>query len=73
MAVLSLKFGDDLNRGVLMGVEEEIFEEFFKKLDENVDFPKIVLNNLKSSFKTGNLDSKREILKTIKLGDSDED
>jgi hypothetical protein len=56
-----------------MGVEEEIFEEFFKKLDENVDFPKIVLNNLKSSFKTGNLDSKREILKTIKLGDSDED
>ena len=56
-----------------MGLEEEIFEELYKKLGKNEELPKVVLNDLKIRYENGNLDSKVKILKAIRLGDSDED
>ncbi|MGP8024393.1 MAG: hypothetical protein ACLQG5_04260 [Methanobacterium sp.] len=56
-----------------MGVEEEIFEEFFNKLEKNEEFPKAVLDDLKIRYIDGNLDSKAKIDKALSLGDSDED
>jgi hypothetical protein len=56
-----------------MGVVEEIFEEFFQKLEKNEEFPIAVLDDLKIRFNNGNLDSKAKILKAIMLVDSDED
>lgn len=52
-----------------MGVEEEIFEEFFNKLENNKEFPKAVLDELKNRYKKSNLDSKNKLLKVIRLGD----
>jgi hypothetical protein len=56
-----------------MGVEEEILEEFFNKLEKNEEFPKAVLDDLKIRYMNDDLDSKSKILKAISLGDSDED
>ena len=55
-----------------MGLEEEIFKEFFSKLEKNDEFPDIVLNDLKIRYEKNNLDSKGKIIKAIRLGDSDE-
>ena len=55
-----------------MGLEEEIFKEFFNKLEKNDEFPDIVLNDLKSKYEKNNLHSKDKIIEAIRLGDSDE-
>ena len=56
-----------------MGVEEEIFKEFFQKLEENEEIPKAVLDDLKIRYNKGNIDSKGKILKAIRAGDSNAD
>lgn len=60
------------DRGGFVGVEEEIFEEFFKKLEENEEIPKTLLNDLKTRYKNDNMDTKAKILRAIRLGDSNE-
>lgn len=56
-----------------MGVEEEIFKEFFQKLEENEEIPKAVLDDLKTRYDNGNIDTKAKILRSIRTGDSIED
>jgi hypothetical protein len=51
---------------------KEVFEDFIKELENDKEFPKYVINNLKK-FKTADLTSKETILETLKREDSDED
>lgn len=57
-----------------VGVEEEIFDEFFRKLQEYEEIPKNVLDDLKSRYENGkDIDTKNNIIRSIRLGDPDED
>lgn len=48
-----------------MGVEEEIFEEFFKKLASDNEFPKTLLIELKNLYADGWIASKDSIIDAI--------
>lgn len=51
-----------------MGVQEEIFEEFFKKLREDRDFPEITAEELKKLWENNEIASQEKILNAIKRG-----
>ncbi len=55
-----------------MGLEEEIFEELFKKLELEKKIPDEVLFDLKKRYENESLDSKQKFLKMIRLVDTDE-
>jgi len=55
----------------MMGINEEIFEGFFKKLEENEDFPRSVIEELKKLWESGEIASQEEIFKAIKRGCTD--
>lgn len=55
-----------------MNIEDEIFEEFFQKLEKDKKVPNKVLNNLKELKNNNNVISKDLILNAIKEGVIDE-
>lgn len=55
-----------------MSIEDEIFEEFFQKLENDEKFPNKVLNNLKELKNDNKVISKDLILNAIKEGVIDE-
>lgn len=48
-----------------MGIQEEIFEEFFKKLEEDEKFPDSIIEELKKLWKNGEIASQEKILEVI--------
>ncbi len=61
--------GDEQFANILL---KEVFEDFIKELENDTEFPKYVINNLKK-FKTYDLTSKETMLKSLKREDSNED
>ena len=51
-----------------MGVEEDVFEEFFKRLNEDEEVPENVIFELKRLLKGGDIFDKESILKAIIVG-----
>lgn len=51
-----------------MGIQEEIFEVFFKKLEEDEKFPNSILEELKILWGNGEIGSQEKILEAIKRG-----
>lgn len=51
-----------------MGIEEDIFEKFFKKLEEDEDFPAVVVEGLKELWERGEIASQEKILEAIERG-----
>jgi len=54
-----------------MGIREEIFEEFFKKLEEDEKFPCTIIEELKKLWKNGEIASREKIFEVIKSGYED--
>ncbi|MFQ6128700.1 MAG: hypothetical protein ACE5QW_07355 [Thermoplasmata archaeon] len=54
-----------------MGTKEEIFEEFFKKLEKNEKFPHPIIKELKNLWQCGEILSQEKILDVIKRGCAD--
>ena len=53
-----------------MGISEELFEEFFKELENDRDFPSVIREELKETMQNNKITSE-EIINIIKKGDSD--
>ena len=51
-----------------MGIKEEIFEDFFKKLEDDNEFPNSIIEELKKLLKSGEIASQEKILDAIKRG-----
>ena len=51
-----------------MGIQEEIFEVFFKKLEEDEKFPTSIVEKLKKLWESGEITSKEKILEVMKVG-----
>jgi|AntAceMinimDraft_16_1070373.scaffolds.fasta_scaffold16514_2 uncharacterized secreted protein with C-terminal beta-propeller domain len=51
-----------------MGIQEEIFEVFFKKLEEDEKFPTSIVEKLKKLWESGEITSKEKILEVMKEG-----
>lgn len=54
-----------------MGIEEEIFEEFCKKLESDDEIPKAIVNMFRDLYTKEKI-SKESVLKSIRKGCSDE-
>ena len=54
-----------------MGIQEDIFEQFFKKLEEDEKFPDLILEELKRLWKNGEIASQEKICEAIKKGCED--
>jgi len=54
-----------------MGVNEEIFEGFFKKLEEDKEFPRSIIDELKTLWERGEIISQEKIFDVIKRGSTD--
>lgn len=54
-----------------MGIQEEIFEEFFKKLEEDEKFPDSIIEELKKLWESGEIISQEKIFEVIKREDTD--
>jgi hypothetical protein len=51
-----------------MEIQREIFEEFFKKLEEDEKFPHSIIEELKSLWEGGEIISQEKIFEVIKRG-----
>lgn len=51
-----------------MGIQEEIFEEFFKKLGEDKEVPNSMIEELKKLWESGESISQEKIFEVIKRG-----
>jgi len=51
-----------------MGIQVEIFEVFFKKLEEDEKFPTSIVEKLKKLWESGEITSKEKILEVMKEG-----
>jgi hypothetical protein len=51
-----------------MGIQEEIFEGFFKKLEDDEDFPDSIVEELKRLWESGEIASQEKILEVIERG-----
>ena len=51
-----------------MGIQEEIFGEFFKNLEDNEDFPDSILEELKKLWESGEIASQEKILEVVERG-----
>lgn len=49
-----------------MGIGEEVFEGFFKKLEEDEEFPQPIIKELRDLWETEEVISQEEILEAIK-------
>jgi len=49
-----------------MGIQEEIFEGFFKKLEEDGNFPDPIVEELKKLWETGEIASQEKIFQASK-------
>ena len=58
-----------------MGIQEDIFEEFFKKLEEDEKFPDSIIEELRRLWEKGEIASQEKILAVIKgeCGDASKD
>ena len=54
-----------------MGIQEDIFEEFFKKLEEDEKFPDSIIEELRRLWEKGEIASQEKILEVIKRGCED--
>ncbi len=54
-----------------MGIQEDIFSEFFKRLEEDEGLSDSVVDELKSLWESGEIGSKDKIFDTIKRGFED--
>ncbi len=54
-----------------MGIQEDIAEQFFKKLEEDEKFPDLILEELKRLWEKGEIASQEKILEVIKRGVGD--
>ena len=51
-----------------MRIQEDIFQEFFEKLEEDETFPASVVEELKKLLESGSIASQEEILEAIERG-----
>lgn len=51
-----------------MDIQEDIFEEFFEKLEEDEEFSPLVLGELKKLWEGGEIASQEKILEAIEKG-----
>jgi len=49
-------------------IQEDIFQEFFEKLEEDETFPASVVEELKKLLESGSIASQEEILEAIERG-----
>ena len=58
-----------------MGIQEDIFEEFFEKLKENEKFPNSIVAELRKLWEKGEIASQEKIFEVIKgkRGDASKD
>ncbi len=54
-----------------MGIEEEIFEGFFKKIEEDEEIPRSIIEELRKLWEDGEVISQEKILEVIKRGCKD--
>lgn len=54
-----------------MGIKDEIFEGFFKKLERDGKFPDKIIEELKKLWREGNIASQENIFEVIKKGCED--
>jgi len=54
-----------------MGINEEIFEGFFKKLEEDEEFPRSIIEDLRKLWGSEEVISQEKILGVIKRGCED--
>jgi hypothetical protein len=51
-----------------MGIQEDIFERFFKKLEDDEDFPDLIVEELKRLLGNGEIASQEKILEMVERG-----
>lgn len=51
-----------------MGIQEDIFERFFKKLEDDEEFPNSIVEELKGLWESGEIASQEKIFGVIKRG-----
>ncbi len=51
-----------------MGIQEDIFERFFKKLEDDEDFPDSIVEELKRLLENGEIASQEKILEMVETG-----
>lgn len=51
-----------------MGIKQEIFEEFFEKLEKDEEISNLLVAKLRELWKSGDMNSREEIFKAIKMG-----
>lgn len=51
-----------------MGIQEEIFEVFFKKLEDDENFPVSIVKELKKLWESGEITSQEKILEVVRGG-----
>lgn len=56
---------------ITVGIGEDIFKEFFKKLGEDDEFPQLITKELRNLWKNGEIISQEKILEAIKKGCED--
>jgi len=54
-----------------MDINDEIFEGFFKKLEEDEEFPRSIIEELRKLWRSGEVISQEKILEAIKRGYED--
>lgn len=54
-----------------MGVQEDIFEKFFEKLEEDEKFPDSIVEELRRLWEKGEIASQEKILEVIRRGRGD--
>jgi len=54
-----------------MGINEEIFEGFFRKLEEDEEIPRSIIEELRKLWEGGEVFSQEKILEVIKRGCED--
>lgn len=52
---------------ILLGIEEEIFEDFFKKLMDS-KLPEDLIKELRTLLEKGEIESKEKIIEVVKRG-----
>ena len=54
-----------------MGIQEEIFEGFFRKLEEDENFPDPIIEELRKFWESGEIASQEKIFEAIRGGCED--
>lgn len=72
MGILILKNGDEFG-GFKVGFKQEIFDEFFEKLENDDEIPDSIINELKNLIEIEPNISKESILDLISMGANNED